>query len=156
MKVDNIMERQVYTCGPEDTLEAAALLMWNHACGSIPIIGEDGQPVGIVTDRDIAMASVLQHKPLWQIKAREVSDGKRIVSCENDVSAEEAVRRMGEHGVRRLLVVDHDGRIQGLLSLDDAICYAENQNGQSGPSEALGYDEVMSAMKEVCLQQRRR
>lgn len=156
MRVDSIMERQVFTCGPEDTLETAALLMWDHACGSIPIVDDDGQPLGIVTDRDIAMASVLQHKPLWQIKTGEISNGKRVVCCENGSSAEEAVRRMGENGVRRLLVVDGDGCIQGLLSLDDAIYYAEDRKGQSGPSEALGYDEVMSALKDVCLQQRQR
>ncbi|MDR2877446.1 MAG: CBS domain-containing protein [Chromatiales bacterium] len=156
MRVDNIMEREVITCSPDDTLEAAALLMWNHACGSIPVVSGDGQPIGMVTDRDIAMASVLQHKPLWQIKAGEIANGKPLVCCEKGISAEEAVKQMGEHGVRRLLVVDREGCIQGLFSLDDAIYYAENRKGHKGPSEGLSYEGVMSALKDVCLQQRHR
>ena len=151
MKVDRIMEKQVVTCGPEDTLESAAMLMWNHSCGAIPIVGEDGHPMGMITDRDIAMASALQHKPLWQIKAQEVSNNRQIICCESGASAEEAVRKMGEHGVRRLLVVDGDGRIQGLLSIDDAICFAGQSAGEEGP---LASEDVLSALKEVCQQQR--
>ena len=80
MNIDSIMEKEVVTCGPEDTLESAAILMWNNACGAVPIVSEDGRALGLITDRDMAMASALQHKPLWQIKAQEVCGDRGIVA----------------------------------------------------------------------------
>jgi CBS domain-containing protein len=151
MKVDRIMEKEVVTCGPEDSLDSIALLMWNHDCGAVPIVGSDRHPLGMITDRDIAMATALQHKPLWQIRAQEVSNGRKVVTCSSGASAEDAMRKMGEHGVRRLPVVDGDGRIQGLLSLDDAVLHSGL--GKSGDSSSLPYEEVISALKEVCQQQ---
>ncbi len=153
MKIDRIMEKEVITCGPEDSLDSIALLMWNHDCGAIPIIGSDRHPLGMITDRDIAMASALQHKPLWQIKAQEVANGRKVVTCRSGASAEEAMRKMGEHGVRRLPIIDSSGCIQGLLSLDDAVRHTGL--GKSSDSSTLPYEEVLSALKEVCQQQRR-
>lgn len=134
------------------------MLMWNHDCGAIPIVDGDGSPIGIITDRDIAMASALQHKALWQIKAQEVSNGKEVVTCDSGADVESAMKRMGEHGVRRLLVVDGDGRIQGLLSMDDAVCSAglggAGKAGGKSREEALDYEDVLSALQQVCRQQR--
>lgn len=152
MKIDRIMERNVVTCGPNDTLESAATLMWNHDCGAIPIVDGEGRPIGIVTDRDIAMASALQHKPLWQIKAQELGNGRQVHCCPTGIDAEEAIGTMGEHGVRRLLVVGDDGRVQGLLSIDDAICFAGQGEGEEGGP--LDYEDVMAALKQVCQHQR--
>lgn len=153
MKVDRIMAKEVVTCGPEDSLDSIALLMWNHDCGAVPIVGSDRHPLGMITDRDIAMASALQHKPLWQISAQEVANGRKVVTCRSSASAEEAVRKMGEHGVRRLPVIDGSGRVEGLLSLDDAVCHTGL--GKGDESSSLPYEEVLSALKEVCQQQRR-
>ena len=151
MKVDRIMERNVITCGPDDTLESAATLMWNHDCGAIPIVDGDRRALGFVTDRDIAMASALQHKPLWQIKTQEIGNDRQIYSCPVGTDAEEAVQVMGEHGVRRLLIVDEGGRVEGLLSIDDVICSADQ--GAEGDG-LLGSEEVLSALKQVCRHQR--
>lgn len=153
MKVDRIMEKEVVTCTPEDSLDSIALLMWNHDCGAVPIVGSDRHPLGMITDRDIAMASALQHKPLWQIRAQEVSNGRKVITCRSSASAEDAVRKMGEYGVRRLPIVDESGRIQGLLSLDDAVLHTGA--GKSSDGSALAYEEVISALREVCQQQNR-
>lgn len=149
MNVDSIMEQQVVTCGPDDTLESAAIMMWNNACGAIPIVGEDGRALGIITDRDIAMASALQHKPLWQIRAQEVCGNRGVVSCQRNASTEEALRKMGENGVRRLLVVDSQGHLEGLLSMDDAICEAHRDGDGSG----IGFSQLVPALQEVCRHQ---
>jgi CBS domain-containing protein len=149
MNIDSIMEKEVVTCGPEDTLESAAILMWNNACGAVPIVSEDGRALGLITDRDIAMASALQHKPLWQIKAQEVCGDRGIVACQRNATADEALQKMGENGVRRLLVLDSEGRLEGLISMDDAICEAR----RDGDGAGIGFSQLVPALQEVCRHQ---
>jgi len=149
MNIDSIMEKEVVTCGPDDTLESAAIMMWNSACGAIPIVSEDGRALGVITDRDIAMASALQHKPLWQIKTQEVCGDREVISCQSNATAGEALQKMGENGVRRLLVLDNDGRIEGLVSIDDAICEARHDGDSSG----IGFSQLVPALQEVCRHQ---
>lgn len=149
MDIDGIMEKEVVTCGPDDTLESAAIMMWNNACGAIPIVSEDGRALGMITDRDIAMASALQHKPLWQIRTQEVCGDRELVSCPSGASAEEALRTMGRNGVRRLLVLDDGGHVEGLVSMDDAICGARRDGDGSG----IGFSQLVPALQEVCRHQ---
>lgn len=149
MKINEIMEREVVTCGPEDTLESAAIMMWNNACGAIPIVGEQGRAIGVITDRDIAMASALQHKPLWQIRTREVCGDRDLIACAATASAEEALGMMGEHGVRRLLVLDSDGHVEGLVSMDDAICEAR----PDADGSRIAFRDLVPALQGICRQQ---
>lgn len=69
MKVEQVMNRPVVTCLPSDPLHAAAGLMWEPDCGVIPIVDDDGKLVGIVTDRDICMAGMMDGRPLSAIPA---------------------------------------------------------------------------------------
>lgn len=50
------MKQPVLTCRSDDTLNHAAQIMWDHDCGAIPVVDQDGRLVGILTDRDIWMA----------------------------------------------------------------------------------------------------
>jgi CBS domain-containing protein len=147
MKVEQMMEQDVITCTPEDNLETAAMLMWNNDCGAIPIINSEGMPVGVVTDRDVAIASAMQHKPLWQISMLDVSRERPVYTCRKDEDAREALRTMGANRIRRLLVVDDGGQINGILSIDDAVHFAS----QGGGDSSLSYEDVMSTLKAVCI-----
>ena len=49
MKIGDVLESDVKTCRPDDTLESLALMMWNHDCGSVPVIDASGTPIGIIT-----------------------------------------------------------------------------------------------------------
>jgi CBS domain-containing protein len=139
MNVEQIMSRDVAVCGPEDNLESVAITMWNRNCGAIPIIDSSGKPCGMITDRDVAMASALRHKPLWDIKTREVSN-ERIYTCSPDEDVNQALDVMRGQKIRRLAVVDGNGRIQGILSIDDVIQhFGEN-----------GLRKLMPTIKEVC------
>ena len=78
MKVRDVMESNVKTCALNDNLESVATLMWNNDCGSIPVIDQSGTPIGIITDRDIAMSCALNHKPLWELRARDVTNSRPL------------------------------------------------------------------------------
>ncbi|MBX6313402.1 MAG: CBS domain-containing protein, partial [Isosphaeraceae bacterium] len=95
----------------------AVLVMRDANCGVLPVT-EDGRPVGVVTDRDIALALAdhtadLAITPVGQLMATD------LVTIETDATLEQAIGRMGEQGLRRLLVVDAQGQLRGILSLID-------------------------------------
>ena len=64
MKIEDIMTRDVRTCTSSDTLATAAQIMWENDCGAVPVLDAEDRVVGIITDRDLAMAAHLQGVPL--------------------------------------------------------------------------------------------
>lgn len=146
MKVEQLMEKDVITCHPNDNLESVAMLMWNNDCGAVPIVNPDGSAIGVLTDRDIAIASALQHKPLWDIKTLDVSKDRPVYSCNRNEDATDALKLMRENKVRRLMVTNGGGQIEGILSIDDVVHFASQRHGDT----SLSYEEVMSTLKAVC------
>ena len=138
MKVQRIMVHDVKTCRAHDTLNTAAQIMWEHACGCVPVVDEQLRPVGFLTDRDICMAAYTQGGSLQMLRV-ENAMAQRVVSCHADDEISEAAGIMRENAVRRLPVVDHDGRLIGLLSIDDLACESQrNLRGRTNqPLAAL-------------------
>lgn len=118
MKVEQIMNRHAKVCHPWDSLNHAAQIMWDHSCGAVPVVDENYRPVGFLTDRDICMAAYTQGKVLTEMPVEDAM--ARLLFCckaEDDISV--AAQAMGQNGVRRLPVSDKDGKLVGLLALDD-------------------------------------
>ena len=67
MKVVDLMTPNPFTCSVTETLEAAMRVMWEHDCGILPILDEHGAVVGMLTDRDVAVAAYTQGRPLANI-----------------------------------------------------------------------------------------
>jgi len=80
MKVEQLMKREIKVCSEADTLNRAAELMWDSDCGCIPVIraNGDGRLIGIITDRDIAMAAYTQGRQLWAIPVGSAMAQKAI------------------------------------------------------------------------------
>lgn len=116
--VMDVMSRNVHWCRPGDTLERAAQLMWDHACGALPVVDDHGRPIGMVTDRDVCMAAYTQGRSLSQILVR-VAASQRLHCVRPDASLEDACTEMRAHRVRRLAVIDVGGNLVGMLSLSD-------------------------------------
>ena len=118
MKVQDLMTRDVVTVGAADSLAYAVRLMQQRDCGCIAVIDEAAKIAGILTDRDVCLAALRADRPLSHV---EVKDSMRteVFTCSPDDSIAEAERRMGQHQVSRLPVVDAQGRLRGLLTLDD-------------------------------------
>ena len=148
MKVRKLMESQVQSCRPDTDLQSVAMLMWNHDCGAIPVIDDTGMPVAMITDRDISMASALNHQPLWDITAQQVSNSREVLSCSTEDNLQAALSIMHAGQVRRLPVIDDQGKLQGILSMDDLILAAKPKTSKNS---GVNYDEVMSTLKNVSI-----
>jgi membrane protein len=113
-----IMTESPSTCSSFSTITEAALIFRDHDCGAVPVL-EDGKPVGILTDRDIALAigryPDLAGRPVSDIMTRETA------TVPADASLEDVKRAFGIHAVRRLLVVDHDGLLVGIIAWADLV-----------------------------------
>jgi len=118
MRVEQIMNRNAKVCRPHDSLNHAAQIMWDHSCGAIPVVDEESRPIGFLTDRDICMAAYTQGKLLHALRVGDAM-ARKVFCCNAHDDISEAAKLMGQSGVRRLPVVDHEGRLIGLLSLDD-------------------------------------
>jgi CBS domain-containing protein len=147
MNVKDIMTRDVQRCGPDTNLAVAAKMMWDSDCGVVPIINVEGRVMGMITDRDICMAAVTKTRPPASITAWETSSGKAI-TCRPDDDIRVALDLMERGKVRRLPVVDEDGMLQGMLSINDLVLAAGEHRGRSAPE--LPVDDVMHTLKAVC------
>jgi CBS domain-containing protein len=115
--VSEIMSSDVQVVAPEDSLRAAAQLMQDRDVGALPVC-EGNTLVGIVTDRDIAVRGVAGGLDPDQDRVSDVmTDSVEVCSADDDAQA--VMRLMGEMQVRRLPVVDGDGRLMGIVSLAD-------------------------------------
>lgn len=118
MRVDEIMTHPVVTCHATGTLNNAAKLMWEHDCGAIPVVDDEGRLAGIVTDRDICMAAYTQGTPLDD-GAVTAAMANHVLACHIDDSVETAEQLMREGQVRRIPVIDNDGRPVGIVAVND-------------------------------------
>lgn len=120
MKVEQLMTRAVKVCGEADTLNRAAHFMWESDCGCIPVIAAngDGRVVGMITDRDIAMAAYTQGKPLWAIAAGTAM-ARKVIVCHAGDGVGQAEALMRDNQVRRLPVLGENEHLVGIISLND-------------------------------------
>ena len=101
---------------PETTAQEAAQLLKSEDVGSLPIV-EDGRLTAVVTDRDLAIR-VLAEGRGGETTVREIASHD-LVTIDPQQGLDEAARLMAEHQVRRLPVVEEDGRLVGVLAQAD-------------------------------------
>jgi len=101
---------------PDTTAQEAARLLKNEDVGSLPIV-EAGRLIGVVTDRDLALRVIAEGREL-DTPVNEFAS-KDLATIDPQQSLEEAARLMAEHQVRRLPVVEEDGRLVGMLAQAD-------------------------------------
>jgi CBS domain-containing protein len=128
MKVDQVMTRDVKVCRPDETLNEAARLMWDHACGCLPVVDEGERVVGILTDRDVAMAAYTQGKPLNEVLVRTAMS-QEVAFCRLGDLLETAEKIMQARQVRRLPVLGFEDRLIGIVTLSDIAREAEQHRG---------------------------
>ena len=120
MTIEPIMSREVHRCRPDDTLNDAALKLWERDCGSLPVCAGDAesQVIGMLTDRDICMAALFQGKPLHELKVADAMS-RDIRVAKVDDRLEDVELLMRELKIRRVPVTDESGRLVGIVSLAD-------------------------------------
>ena len=115
-KVREIMSRDLKIASPEDTIKKAAQLMASTNCGALPV-GENGRLLGIVTDRDITLRAVSKGAPN-SCTVREVMSSP-IKYVFEDEATHAMAHNMSKLQVRRLLVLNRQKRLVGIVSLSD-------------------------------------
>lgn len=123
MQVQEIMTAEPVCFRESDLVMEIARRMRELNIGFVPICDEQGRPVGAVTDRDIAIRVAAEDKKASRVHAREIMSHESVTCRDSEVVARaEAI--MAEHHKSRLMVVDEDGRLVGVLSLADLFTTA--------------------------------
>jgi CBS domain-containing protein len=116
MKVSEAMTRDVSLATPGQTICDAARMMADCDAGSLPV-SENDRLVGVITDRDIAIRAVAEHKSPDTTVAEVMS--REVLYVYDDEDIEQVAQNMREQQVRRMPVVNRDKRLVGIVSLGD-------------------------------------
>jgi CBS domain-containing protein len=115
-----VMTRNPVACEPGDSIVRAAEIMKREDVGSIPVVESDGSRrlVGILTDRDIVVRVVAEGR---DVGAATVNDAmtRNPATCREEDDVQQAVAHMAERQVRRMPVVDAEGRLSGIIAQAD-------------------------------------
>jgi CBS domain-containing protein len=115
--IREIMTANPSTVEPDQSVVEAAKIMKQEDAGVVPVT-ENGRLTGMVTDRDIAIRVVAEGKDPQSTVVREVAS-KNLVTIDPQQDLDEALRLMAKHQVRRLPVVEEDGRLVGVVAQAD-------------------------------------
>jgi CBS domain-containing protein len=120
MKAKDIMSNEVIYCTAHASVQEVSQLMNESDCGLIPVVDSESnlKPIGVVTDRDIVCRLVAQGKnPLKE--AVEACMTRHVSSVSPNATLEECVKMMEHEQIRRLIVVDHNKTLCGMVSQAD-------------------------------------
>ena len=115
--ISEFMTSNPRTVEPSTTIVEAARIMRDDDVGSIPIVESD-QLWGTITDRDITIRAVAESRDPERTTAGEIAS-RDLVTIDPQQDLDEALRLMAQHQVRRLPVVEEDGRLVGIVAQAD-------------------------------------
>jgi CBS domain-containing protein len=146
MNVAQLMTRNVKSCRNGETLNCAANIMWEEDIGAIPVLDDCGALIGMITDRDIAMAALTQGRLLTEITVSTAMSRELHAVNDNDtiIHAEETMR---QHQIRRLPVKDSAGKLVGIISLNDIARQADIEQGRQ--KRQVSQQEVAATLAEI-------
>jgi CBS domain-containing protein len=122
VKAADVMTANPRTCSPFSTVLEAVLLFRDADCGAVPVL-DDGKPVGVLTDRDVALALAEHEQNLSALPVSEIMS-QGAVTVAPDATLDLILDQFGDRSVRRLLVVDAEDRLQGIIGWADVAPYA--------------------------------
>jgi CBS domain-containing protein len=142
MQVRDIMIKDVKSCLPETNLSETTKIMWANDCGALPVVEKNGQVVGIITDRDIAMAVGTRNRTPSQLTVFEVKPNPReLYTCAPEDDIHDALRTMRTQGIRRLPVVNA-GTLRGMLCLNEITLNASKRGD-------ISYEDLVDTFKAI-------
>ncbi|MGE3683287.1 MAG: CBS domain-containing protein [Bdellovibrionales bacterium] len=125
MKLKDIMTTDVLVIAPDTTAREAARQMDQHDIGAVPVC--DGQRIlGMITDRDIAIQVVARGENPDDVRAADIMTTP-VVWCFEDCDIDEAARLMETRQIRRLVVVDREKKLVGVVALGDLATRVNEQ-----------------------------
>lgn len=146
MKVKEVMMGTPYHIPLDANLGMATELMWKGNCGFLPVVDAEKKVCGVVTDRDICVALGTRNQTAGEVLVEEVVQ-RRVYACNPEDDIHVALQTMREGHVRRLPVVDYDGNLAGVVSMDDLLLRAEANRSDFEPE--LSADEVVRGYRTI-------
>jgi CBS domain-containing protein len=146
MKVKDVMTPDARAIWITDSLAHAAKEMWENDCGALPIIKDGRKVVGMITDRDICMATAIRDRNPSSISVEEVMNAT-VYAAEAEEDVEQALQTMREHKIRRLPVLNLEGELQGIVSMNDIVLKAKERNGKK---PQIAYADVVKTYQAIC------
>jgi CBS domain-containing protein len=146
MKVQDVMMRTPASCTPETNLGTAVEMLWNRDCGILPVVDARQKVIGIVTDRDLCVALGTRNKLPGKVTVGEVAKGE-VYACRAQDDIHVALQTMAQYKVRRLPVVDREGVLQGILSMDNVILHTDV--GKWGLRSDLSQEDVIKTLQRI-------
>jgi CBS domain-containing protein len=146
VRISDVMTQGVVTAATDDSLRRVGELMRDHNVGSV-VVCEAGKPVGVITDRDLALAVVADSVDAAVDAGSQAS--RPIVTGHVQMEIEEAVALMVQHRIRRLPVTDGDDLV-GIVTIDDLAVRA----GDLHQAQQITAEVAKAALPEFYFHQR--
>ena len=113
------------TCSTFSTVLEAVMIFRDADCGAVPVL-DDGKPVGLLTDRDVALALAEHGANLASLPVTDLMT-QGVVAVAPEAGLDEIAAKFSDKGVRRLLVIDAQGQLVGIIAWSDIAAYFPNQ-----------------------------
>jgi CBS domain-containing protein len=124
MKAKDRMVNPVSVCRPDENLAEVAATMWETRCGALPVVDAEDRVISMITDRDICIALGTRNVRASEVHVHEVA-APRVFTCLDTDDISLALQTMVSQNVRRLPVVNDEGKLVGVLSIDDFLLHTE-------------------------------
>jgi CBS domain-containing protein len=132
MRIGEICTVQTIYCKRDETVQGAALMMRKHHVGDLVVVDQpDGQPipVGIITDRDIVVSVIALGLDPSSLLVGDIMSDDLLTTSEHD-DVYETIERMRFRGIRRVPVVNSEGGLSGIVSVDDLLEFLAEEMGE--------------------------
>ena len=128
MSAGRLCTRVVVTAVPGESVRVAARRMAEHDVGSLVVIGETEphEVLGVLTDRDIVVRAIAEELDPDRLRVSQVMTAP-AQTIDESTSLEQALTRMANASARRLVVTGAEGRMVGVLALDDILSLLTNE-----------------------------
>ena len=103
-------------------------LLWSGGCGALPVVNSNQEPIGIITDRDICVALGTRNRRPSELVAEQVMS-HAVATCRSTDDLHGALKVMRTRKVRRLPVVNEEGKLDGIVCVSDLIADARHDDG---------------------------
>src|SRR5260370_12717585 len=130
MRIAQVMTENPICCVPSDTAQVAALIMRDEDVGIVPIVGSDKSRalIGVVTDRDLCLSVIAGRHDVLIAEGKDAASvplekymSTNAIACAPDDDVDRALELMKENQVRRILVIDKQRIIHGVVSIGDLL-----------------------------------
>ena len=145
MKVREIMKKSVRFCADSANLYNVARMMKEGDCGILPVVDNKGELTGVITDRDITLAIGAAAELPSFLLVRDIFSAPAFC-CRALDDVHSALDTMRLKKVRRLPVLDREGHIAGILSMDDVVLSSTKREHRE---PELSYDDVVETLKSI-------